>query len=63
MQYWRNRYNEIGIHYLNVWTIAGRTTVSGNLKNVCNKLKTLGMQIYHSHWVAHKYMGNIVGET
>lgn len=51
------------LHYLNVWTVAGRTTVLGNLKDVGNELSTLGMQVHRSHWVAHAHVTRIVGNS
>jgi len=49
------------LHYLNVWTVAGRTTVLGNLKDVTTDLGDVGMQVHRSHWVAHAYVRRIVG--
>lgn len=49
------------LHYLNVWTVAGRTTVLGNLKDVVNELGDTGMQVHRSHWVAHAHVKRIVG--
>ena len=49
------------LHYLNVWTVAGRTTVLGNLKDVVAELGNTGMQVHRSHWVAHAHVRRIVG--
>lgn len=49
------------LHYLNVWTAAGRTTVLGNLKDVVADLGDVGMQVHRSHWVAHAHVLRIVG--
>lgn len=49
------------LHYLNVWTVAGRTTVLGNLKDVVVDLGDVGMQVHRSHWVAHAHVRRIVG--
>lgn len=49
------------LHYLNVWTVAGRTTVLGNLKDVITDLGDIGMQVHRSHWVAHSHVRRIVG--
>ena len=49
------------LHYLNVWTIAGRTTVLGNLRDVVADLGSMGMQVHRSHWVAHVHVRRIVG--
>lgn len=51
------------LHYLNVWTVAGRTTVLGNLKEVIDELSNLGMQVHRSHWVAHAHVSRIVGNS
>lgn len=51
------------LHYLNVWTVAGRTTVLGSLKEVSNELSNLGMQVHRSHWVAHAHVSRIVGNS
>jgi len=49
------------LHYLNVWTVAGRATVLGNLKDVVAELGEAGMQVHRSHWVAHAHVRRIVG--
>lgn len=49
------------LHYLNVWTVAGRTTVLGNLKDVGTDLRDIGMLVHRSHWVAHAHVRRIVG--
>lgn len=49
------------LHYLNVWTVAGRTTVLGNLRDVVADLGDVGMQVHRSHWVAHAHVRRIVG--
>lgn len=49
------------LHYLNVWTVAGRTTVFGNLRDVVADLGDAGMQVHRSHWVAHAHVRRIVG--
>lgn len=49
------------LHYLNVWTLTGRTTVLGNLKDVVIDLGDAGMQVHRSHWVAHAHVRRIVG--
>lgn len=49
------------LHYLNVWTVAGRTTVLGNLRDVVVELGPSGMQVHRSHWVAHSHVRRIVG--
>lgn len=49
------------LHYLNVWTVAGRSTVLGNLRDVAVDLDDLGMQVHRSHWVAHAHVRRIVG--
>jgi len=51
------------LHYLNVWTVAGRTTVLGSLKDVSEELSILGMQVHRSHWVAHSHVSRIVGNS
>jgi len=51
------------LHYLNVWTVAGRTTVLGNLRDVIADLGELGMQVHRSHWVAHTHVRRIVGNA
>lgn len=51
------------LHYLNVWTVAGRTTVLGNLKDVVTDLGNIGMQVHRSHWVAHAHVRRIVGTS
>lgn len=51
------------LHYLNVWTVAGRTTVLGSLKEVSDELSDLGMQVHRSHWVAHAHVSRIVGNS
>lgn len=49
------------LHYLNVWTLAGRTTVLGNLKDVVSELDNIGMQVHRSHWIAYSHVRRIVG--
>jgi len=49
------------LHYLNVWTVAGRSTVLGNLRDVVTDLGDIGMQVHRSHWVAHAHVRRIVG--
>ncbi|MEM7256902.1 MAG: LytTR family DNA-binding domain-containing protein [Pseudomonadota bacterium] len=49
------------LHYLNVWTVAGRSTVLGSLKDVVADLGELGMQVHRSHWVAHAHVRRVVG--
>jgi hypothetical protein len=49
------------LHYLNVWTVAGRTTVLGNLRDVVKDLGDVGLQVHRSHWVAHAHVRRIVG--
>jgi len=49
------------LHYLNVWTVAGRSTVLGNLRDVASDLAEKGMQVHRSHWVAHAHVRRIVG--
>ncbi|MFK8080649.1 MAG: LytTR family DNA-binding domain-containing protein [Granulosicoccus sp.] len=49
------------LHYLNVWTVAGRTTVLGKLKDVVDDLGDEGMQVHRSHWVSHAHVRRIVG--
>jgi DNA-binding LytR/AlgR family response regulator len=49
------------LHYLNVWTVAGRTTVLGNLRDAVAELDEIGMQVHRSHWVAHAHVRRIVG--
>lgn len=49
------------LHYLNVWTVAGRTTVLGNLKDVVADLGDQGMQVHRSHWISHAHVRRIVG--
>lgn len=49
------------LHYLNVWTVAGRTTVLGNLRDVVAELDDIGMQVHRSHWIAHAHVRRIVG--
>lgn len=51
------------LHYLNVWTVAGRTTVLGNLKDVTADLGHIGMQVHRSHWVAHSHVRRITGNA
>lgn len=51
------------LHYLNVWTMAGRTTVLGNLRDVVKELGGIGMQVHRSHWIAHKHVQRIVGTS
>lgn len=51
------------LHYLNVWTVAGRTTVLGSLKDVSDELSNLGIQVHRSHWVAHAHVSRIVGNS
>jgi hypothetical protein len=49
------------LHYLNVWTVAGRTTVLGNLRDVMVDLGDIGLQVHRSHWVAHAHVRRILG--
>ena len=49
------------LHYLNVWTVAGRTTVLGNLRDVVADLGDIGLQVHRSHWVAHAHVRRILG--
>lgn len=49
------------LHYLNVWTVGGRTTVLGKLRDVVEDLGDTGMQVHRSHWVAHAHVRRIVG--
>lgn len=49
------------LHYLNVWTAAGRSTVLGSLRDVVADLGDTGMQVHRSHWVAHAHVRRIVG--
>ena len=49
------------VHYLNVWTVSGRTTVLGKLSDVVTDLGDTGMQVHRSHWVAHAHVRRIVG--
>ena len=49
------------LHYLNVWTVAGRTTILGNLRDAVAELDDIGMQVHRSHWVAHAHVKRIVG--
>lgn len=51
------------LHYLNVWTVAGRSTVLGNLRDVVDDLSETGMQVHRSHWVAHAHVRRIVGSS
>ena len=51
------------LHYLNVWTQAGRTTVLGNLRDVVDELNDIGMQVHRSHWIAYSHVRRIVGTT
>ena len=51
------------LHYLNVWTVAGRTTVLGKLRDVVDELEDQGMQIHRSHWVAHAHVRRITGSA
>ena len=51
------------LHYLNVWTVAGRTTVLGNLRDVAEELAAVGTQVHRSHWVAHAHVRRIVGNA
>ena len=51
------------LHYLNVWTVAGRTTVLGNLRDVVSELADTGMQVHRSHWVTHDHVRRIVGTS
>lgn len=48
------------LHYLNVFTLVGRTTVLGNLRDVASELQDTGLQVHRSHWVAHKHVDRIV---
>ncbi len=49
------------LHYLNVWTSAGRTTVLGSLRNVVCELGESGLLVHRSHWIAHAHVRRIVG--
>ncbi len=49
------------LHYLNVWTHAGRATVLGNLRDVVEELNDIGMQVHRSHWIAYSHVRRIVG--
>lgn len=51
------------LHYLNVWTVAGRTTVLGNLKDVAEELEPIGLRVHRSHWVANAHVRRIVGTS
>lgn len=51
------------LHYLNVWTVAGRSTVLGNLRDVVNDLGDIGLQVHRSHWVAHAHVRRIIGSA
>lgn len=51
------------LHYLNVWTVAGRTTVLGNLKDVAEELEPIGILVHRSHWVANAHVRRIVGTS
>ncbi|MBX2839116.1 MAG: LytTR family transcriptional regulator [Gammaproteobacteria bacterium] len=51
------------LHYLNVWTVSGRTTILGNLRDVVAELGDVGMQVHRSHWVAHAHVRRIVGSA
>lgn len=51
------------LHYLNVWTVAGRTTILGNLREVVKELGARGMQVHRSHWVAHSHVRRITGNS
>lgn len=51
------------LHYLNVWTVEGRSTVLGNLRGVVDDLGEFGMQVHRSHWVAHAHVQRIVGNA
>lgn len=46
--------------YLNVWIVAGRTTVLGNLKELVNDRGDIGMQVHRAHRVAHAHVQRIV---
>lgn len=48
------------LHYLNVFTLVGKTTVLGNLRDVVAELQDTGLQVHRSHWVAHKHVDRIV---
>ncbi len=51
------------LHYLNVWTVAGRTTLLGNLRDVVEELDELGMQVHRSHWIANSHVRRVVGNA
>lgn len=51
------------LHYLNVWTVAGRTTVLGSLRDVVAELGDAGLQVHRSHWVAHAHVRRVVGNA
>ena len=48
------------LHYLNVFTLVGKTTVLGNLRDVASELQESGLQVHRSHWVAHKHVDRII---
>jgi len=48
------------LHYLNVFTLVGKTTILGNLRDVATELQDTGLQVHRSHWVAHKHVDRIV---
>ncbi len=51
------------LHYLNVWTVSGRTTVLGSLRDVVDELSDVGMQVHRSRWIAHSHVRRIVGNS
>ncbi len=51
------------LHYLNVWTVAGRTTVLGSLRDVVAELGDRGIQVHRSHWVSHRHVRRVVGNS
>lgn len=51
------------LHYLNVWTVAGRTTILGNMRDVVDELDEMGMQVHRSHWVAHAHVKRVLGNS
>jgi hypothetical protein len=48
------------LHYLHVFTLIGKTTVLGNLRDVAAELGNAGLQVHRSHWVAHSHVERIV---
>lgn len=48
------------LHYLQVFTLVGKTTVLGNLRDVTAELGDAGLQVHRSHWVAHSHVERIV---